>query len=141
MSSLESSPSFAKRCNCELVDDAELKKLYLEQADSTDGFWHGPLTIAEWNERFMPSRDATSSKIDFGAVPEYPDAPSIVRSLHIVYMYDSDEHAQADSLLDSATCTNVFPRATHSVHGLDHTTGTFLSPDNEHNAMLVKLKL
>lgn len=78
MSSLESSLKPETRCNCELVDEAKLKKLYLDHAESTDGLWNGPMPVAEWKERFMPSAEAPSSKIDFSAAPETPDASSFV---------------------------------------------------------------
>ncbi|VDB96754.1 unnamed protein product [Peniophora sp. CBMAI 1063] len=112
MSSLENNYRLAQRCRCDLVNERELQKLYLEQAESSDGLWHGPVPLAEWQERFLPATGTTSPAIDFSAVHAIPDPPSI-----------------ANCLYDSAICSTVFPRATHSVHGQDHTTGTFLSPD------------
>ncbi|KZV63029.1 hypothetical protein PENSPDRAFT_641476 [Peniophora sp. CONT] len=112
MSSLESCSSTAKRCSCELTNESELNRLYIDHAQSTDGLWHGPLPLHEWKKRFLPSREIESYEIDFSAVPGLHDAINL-----------------ENRVAHSGLCATVFPRATLGVHGQDHTTNTLFSAD------------
>ncbi|VDC04367.1 unnamed protein product, partial [Peniophora sp. CBMAI 1063] len=73
MSSLDACSTPAQRCSCELANESRLKKLYHDHAQSTDGLWHGPLSVAEWTKEFLPSRE-TPIKLDPDALPDSHDA-------------------------------------------------------------------
>lgn len=85
MTSLESCATPTKRCSCDLTNENELRKLYLDHARSTEGLWHGPLPIVEWKERFMPSGETTSCKFDLTAVPGVHNAVTLVCSLLVLH--------------------------------------------------------
>ncbi|VDC07151.1 unnamed protein product [Peniophora sp. CBMAI 1063] len=111
MSSLDACSTPAQRCSCELINESRLKKLYYDHSQSTDGLWHGPLSVAEWTKEFLPSRE-TPIKLDPDALPDSHDALAF-----------------EDYITSSGVCATVFPRAILGVHGKDHTTNTFLSAD------------
>lgn len=68
-------------CQCELSDEAELRDLYREHSEYTEGLWTGPVPLSEWKGQFLPPDEfATARKLDFQAVPSLNGQTAFVRA-------------------------------------------------------------
>lgn len=67
-------------CSCELVNEAELRDLHRKHARHTQGLWHGPVPLSEWNEQFLPEANVASPEIDLAPVSIEKGPAAFVRT-------------------------------------------------------------
>ena len=67
-------------CDCELVDEEELRELYDRHARFTQGRWHGPLPLDEWKDQYLvPAGGASAPEVDLTSVSVKEGQSAFVR--------------------------------------------------------------